>query len=149
MGKAIRARKARASLMLLTRVNCGDVAGEALKNGFDEYIREPFTGDELLAAVGRCWARWSARLDNGPAEDELREGRRLIGDSPQARELRTQIGQVAHSDANVLITGETGTGKELAAELIHVNSARGVQPVTLRELRGAAGEPAGKRAVRI
>jgi DNA-binding NtrC family response regulator len=57
----------------------------------------------------------------------LIDGHRLIGDSPAMQEIRTSIARVAATDSNVLITGETGTGKELIAELIQQNgSARSV-----------------------
>jgi transcriptional regulator with PAS, ATPase and Fis domain len=49
---------------------------------------------------------------------------RLVGETPAIRELKSYLLKVASSDSNVLITGETGTGKEIAAELIHANSAR-------------------------
>jgi DNA-binding NtrC family response regulator len=55
---------------------------------------------------------------------ELVEGNRLAGSGPAAARIRSQIAKIAATNANVLITGESGTGKDLAAELIHKNSAR-------------------------
>jgi len=60
-----------------------------------------------------------------PAETpDLFDGERLIGESPSMQDLRTYIRRLSSMDTNVLITGETGTGKELVAELIQKNSLR-------------------------
>src|SRR5262249_28003796 len=59
-----------------------------------------------------------------PAPSTLRGGERMLGGSTAMREVRHQIARISAADCNVLITGETGTGKELAAELIHANSRR-------------------------
>jgi DNA-binding NtrC family response regulator len=60
--------------------------------------------------------------------DRLVLGQRLIGDSAPMRDIKTYVGKVAVTDSHVLITGETGTGKELVAELIHHNSRRVGRP---------------------
>jgi two-component system response regulator HydG/two-component system response regulator AtoC len=62
-------------------------------------------------------------------ETPLVGGERLIGETPAIRAVRTCIAQFASVDSNVLIMGETGTGKELVAELIHRNSSRGTKPL--------------------
>jgi PAS domain S-box-containing protein len=59
----------------------------------------------------------------------LRQGDRIIGDSPALRQLLDQVGQVAGTDATVLIQGETGTGKELVARMVHAASRRSKRPL--------------------
>ena len=56
------------------------------------------------------------------------DGERMIGKGPPIREIKANIGRIARTDSTVLITGETGTGKELAAQLIHRNSPRHENP---------------------
>lgn len=56
------------------------------------------------------------------------DGHRMIGESLALREIRAAMGEIASTDSNLLITGETGTGKELVAELVHKNSPRAHKP---------------------
>lgn len=63
-----------------------------------------------------------------PSSAPVGRGSQLIGDSPAMREIKAYIGKVAAADSPVLITGETGTGKELVAELIHRHSRRAAMP---------------------
>jgi DNA-binding NtrC family response regulator len=73
-------------------------------------------------------ARWQEEKKERPAAERLISGDLLVGGSPAIRQLRHAIQRVATTDSNVLITGETGTGKELTAELIHRNSRRRDKP---------------------
>jgi DNA-binding NtrC family response regulator len=66
--------------------------------------------------------------DHSMPADRLIYGPHMIGDSAPMRAIKSYIGQVAATDSHVLITGETGTGKELAADLIHRNSPRASRP---------------------
>jgi two-component system, NtrC family, nitrogen regulation response regulator GlnG len=102
-----------------------DVASTAAayRNGAFDYLPKPFDLDQAVAAVERAFAEKNAVavpavLQNSGAEQEL------IGNSPVMREVFRNIGRVAASDLNVLITGPTGTGKELVARALHRHSAR-------------------------
>jgi len=64
-----------------------------------------------------------------PSVPDLIGGHLMIGESPSIREIKSSISKVAATDCNVLVTGETGTGKELVAELIHKNSRRAEGPL--------------------
>lgn len=64
-----------------------------------------------------------------PSAPNLIGGHLMVGESPAIREIKSSISKIAATDCNVLVTGETGTGKELVAELIHKNSRRAERPL--------------------
>ena len=89
----------------------------ALRAGVTEYLTAPVTGLDIADAIRRFL----------PSEVETDSCRELIGSSPAMRELKAMISRIAGLNSTVLITGETGTGKEVAARLIHRLSARSVK----------------------
>jgi len=104
-----------------------DVASTAAayRNGAFDYLPKPFDLDQMLAAVERALAETRPPPAPLPAAEPEQE---LIGQAPMMRELFRSIGRVAATDLNVLITGATGTGKELVARALHRHSARAVRP---------------------
>ncbi len=124
-----------AKVIYVTAFPSFDHAVNALKVGAHDYLSKPFEVAALghavdrlisfsaLERVGRLQA-WRAKAESHSAI--------LVGSSPSMSELRRIIRLAAGSDASVLITGETGTGKNLVAKAIHHASARGAAPfVTL------------------
>jgi DNA-binding NtrC family response regulator len=114
-------------IILITSRSSEQLAIAALRTGIRDYFTHPIPFDELTASVKRCLT--------APAPDAWSPGRgaaqsraRMIGDGPRMREIHAYIEQVAAMESTVLITGETGTGKELAAALIHQGSRRRQQP---------------------
>jgi DNA-binding NtrC family response regulator len=97
----------------------------ALRAGAQEYLPGPFE----YAALLKVLARWLPECAVAPADAELTGGEAFVGSSPAMQAIRLQIRRVAATDCNVLITGETGTGKEVVAQLIHRNSARSRNPL--------------------
>ena len=100
-----------------------DVASTAAayRNGAFDYLPKPFDLDQAVAAVERALGDTplpASPVVSGSGETEL------IGQAPAMREVFRHIGRVAASDLNVLITGPTGTGKELVARALHRHSAR-------------------------
>lgn len=97
-------------------------AESAIRNGAWDYIIIQASADALMLSVDRALAY---RRENQPSapQDTLRR-ERIVGDGPNMKACLTLLGQAAVSDANVLIAGETGTGKELFARAIHSNSPR-------------------------
>jgi two-component system nitrogen regulation response regulator GlnG len=89
-----------------------------------DYLAKPFDLDQAVAAVERALAVQPA----GAAVAEEAPGHALLGESAAMREVFRLIGRVAASDLNVLVTGETGTGKELVARALHDESARRDKP---------------------
>jgi DNA-binding NtrC family response regulator len=98
-----------------------DLAISALHAGAHHYVKEPWTRAMLQAAL---ISQLPDPAVPAPAPEALAGGERLVGRSGVMRELRQYLSRIAPTGSNVLITGETGTGKELAAELIHANSSR-------------------------
>lgn len=101
-----------------------DVASTAAayRNGAFDYLPKPFDLDQAVSAVERALAETQSAWV--PAQASVAAPEELIGASPLMREVFRNIGRVAASDLNVLITGPTGTGKELVARALHRHSAR-------------------------
>ncbi|MDF4004702.1 nitrogen regulation protein NR(I) [Luteibacter sahnii] len=125
-----------ALLQDLTRRNIGpvivmsaftDVAttAAAYRAGAADYLAKPFDLDHAVATVERALA---ASREAVVVPELHRDGSGLLGESAAMREVFRLIGRVAASDLNVLITGETGTGKELVARALHEESARSGKP---------------------
>jgi DNA-binding NtrC family response regulator len=109
-----------------------ELAINALRAGFVDYFKQPISLDELVLSVNRSLADSLGRIASINYETSppgSLEGPRMIGDSQTVRAIMAHIAKVALTDSTVLITGETGTGKELAAELIHRNSPRRHKPL--------------------
>jgi len=102
-------------------------AVNAIKRGAAEFITKPFQFDQLLHVIEAALEQRRLRSENAYLRSQLEERYRfegLVGRSPRMRELFELLETVAASASTVLVTGETGTGKELAAKAIHHNSPR-------------------------
>ncbi|MDB5920839.1 MAG: Fis family transcriptional regulator, partial [Massilia sp.] len=113
-------------IAVVTAYGSADNAVVALKAGAFDYVSKPVVLDDL-----RVMVRSALRLSNG-GPDQPAAGSstpsRLIGDSAAMQALRAQIGRLARSMAPIAITGESGSGKELAAREIHAQSSRAARP---------------------
>ncbi len=105
-------------------------AMEAMREGAHEYLTKPFEIQKLLDTVNKACGYGKSRPTNikPDPETESAEIDEIVGKSPEIMEIAKLIGQVAKSDAAVLIFGESGTGKELVARAIHRNSRRRGKP---------------------
>ena len=109
----------------------------AYRAGAVDYLAKPFDLDQALAAVQRALA--DAPHAEAATVVAVHAPHALLGESAPMREVFRLIGRVAASDLNVLVTGETGTGKELVARALHEESARRGKPfVALNTQRGAS-----------
>jgi two-component system, NtrC family, response regulator AtoC len=116
-------------VILITAHGTSSIAIRAMQIGAYDYLQKPFDLDEVVVVVRRLFEHQAlaSRVRSLEERAELRE--RMIGRSPAMSQIYKTIGRVAASDATVLITGETGTGKELVANIIHQNSARRQGPL--------------------
>ncbi len=105
-------------------------AMEAMREGAFEYLTKPFEIQKLIDTVNKAaiHKRTPARKDEDPVELTAAELDEIVGKSPEIVEIAKLVGQVAKSDAAILIFGESGTGKELIARAIHRNSRRRNKP---------------------
>jgi two-component system nitrogen regulation response regulator GlnG len=120
-----------APVVIITGNVSAGTAMEAMKEGAYEYLSKPFSLDELGKLVDKLLTkRMEPEIPNSLGEAQLTspENDLLLGRSPEIVKIGKMIGQVAQSDAPILITGETGTGKELVAKIIHQNSRRKDRP---------------------
>ncbi len=104
-----------------------DLAVSAVKNGVYDFISKPFDGERLVGTVRRAAEKRRLVLENRrlrEAAAELPDDLPLVGNAPGLRTLREMVRRVADTDVDVLILGETGTGKEVVASLLHRWSSR-------------------------
>ena len=115
-------------LIMITAQGTIESAVEAMRLGACDYLLRPFDLDTLDLAIGRVFAVQDVLQRNGFLRGEIeRSWHGLVGDGRAMQRVRHQIGQVAPTRTNVLLTGETGTGKEVVARAIHKASDRADQ----------------------
>jgi DNA-binding NtrC family response regulator len=114
-------------VVVITGYASVDTAVEAMRQGAYHYISKPFKINELRAVVDKALEKTLLRQEIQKLRERVYSQAgtsRIIGQSPKMQALRETINQVAQLDCNVLIQGETGTGKELVARTIHDLSPR-------------------------
>jgi two-component system response regulator AtoC len=116
-------------VLLLTAHGSEKVAVAAMKTGAYDYLKKPFDIDEVAVVIERALEARRLRVDNRRLAAEQTLGRRIIGASRPMRRLLEAASRVASRDVTVLVRGETGTGKEFVAELLHAQSTRAAKPL--------------------
>jgi DNA-binding NtrC family response regulator len=129
--RQIRKEHPKQLVIVMTAHGTAQTAIEAMKLGAFDYILKPFDVPELLSILRRALQTAASMRELVPAEgkssgEEKSPG--LIGASPAMQKIYKLVGQVARSDAAVLLIGESGTGKELVARAIYANSSRAARP---------------------
>lgn len=116
-------------VIMITAFGSIESAVHAMKKGAADYLIKPFALDELEVQVGRLVEKQRLSSLSGHYEQEARrQSSTFIGSAPAACAVIEMIKKVAPADATVLITGRSGTGKEVAARMIHDHSQRAAQP---------------------
>jgi DNA-binding NtrC family response regulator len=116
-------------VILLTAHGSERVAVAAMKQGAYDYLKKPFDIDEVAVVIERALEARRLRIDNRRLAAEQTLGRRIIGASRPMRRLLEATTRIASRDVTVLVRGETGTGKEFVAELLHAQSSRSKNPL--------------------
>jgi two-component system response regulator HydG len=130
--KAIQQSEPSTAVVMLTAYGTVELAVEAMRSGAFDFLTKPFSSDNLRAVVDRA-AEWSLlQRENHLLRntvDRLEGQSEIRGTSASVAKLRDLIFRVGPTDATVLITGETGTEKELIARAIHKSSTRANKPL--------------------
>jgi two-component system, NtrC family, response regulator PilR len=129
--RAVREDDPTTSVIFLTAIGTLELAVESMRQGAFDFLTKPFDPEVVRASVRRASERTALMRENAVLKTTVRklEGADEIrGTGPAIAAVRELILQVAPTSTTVLITGETGTGKELVARAIHRNSARSAKP---------------------
>jgi len=129
--KRARAADQEIEVILITGHGTVEVAVEAIKEGAYDFITKPVKKAQLLHAVERASEKQYLSRENKELRSQLNQagGKRFVYSSPEMRAIAKIVEQVAASTATILITGDSGTGKEVVAEAIHSASPRHARPL--------------------
>ena len=105
-----------------------EMAVESLKLGAYEFITKPFATEQLLNFINRALENIKLKRENLKLENKMFHSFELIGESNQILKIKKLISKLSSTDSRVLISGPTGSGKELVARKIHKNSNRSKNP---------------------
>jgi len=127
----IRENDKRFPIILVTNNGSEALAINALRAGIKDYFSPPFTQHEFSVTVNKCIANYRFQTSYSKIrsiEQSICDDQNFIGKSLLMKRVKTYLQKIALVNSNVLITGETGTGKELTAQYIHQHSSRSSKP---------------------
>ena len=133
-----------AAVVIITAHGAVSIAVEAIKKGASDFVAKPWSNERLAATVRSAAVLRRSRIEAKVERDRTTEllpsnDTPLLGDSDAMKRVRTLIDRSAPTDANVLVLGENGTGKEIVAREIHRLSKRSNEPLVSVDL-GATSE---------
>jgi DNA-binding NtrC family response regulator len=126
----IRRRDAETPVAMITAYGSVDIAVTALKAGANDYFAKPWDNEKLLLEIDRMIGKHRLERENVQLRRALKQRYsfpNIVGKSERMLKMLDLVAQIAPSRSNVVISGETGTGKELIAKAIHANSPRSDQ----------------------
>ncbi|MBN2310315.1 MAG: sigma-54-dependent Fis family transcriptional regulator [Candidatus Hydrogenedentes bacterium] len=126
--KAAKDTRVDTQVIMITAHGSIQVAVEAMRLGAQDFIAKPFKLAEIERKVARCARLSRAEAKEHPSEPAPPPDTGIVGESPHTKQLLKMIQKIAPSRSSVLITGPTGTGKELVARAIHDASPRADRP---------------------
>lgn len=117
------------AIIMITAYGGVDIAVRSLKEGADDFIVKPWHNEKLIHAISELLACKEEKHAGGlRAQSSAVIGTELIGQSSVMTDIFRKIEKIASTDANILILGENGTGKDLVAKALHQNSQRAKKP---------------------
>jgi DNA-binding NtrC family response regulator len=128
--KRIKEIKPETAVIMITAYGDIDLAVRSLKEGASDFVVKPWHNEKLIITIEdalRKKAGGKGKADDSFANDSI-IGKELIGDSDVMRDIFYKTQKIAPTDANILILGENGTGKDLIAKAIHQKSLRANKP---------------------
>src|SRR4051794_29102952 len=123
----LKAKGNEATVIVMSAYGNMDQALEAMKAGAYDYVQKPFKPDEVVLALRKAEERESLRRENRVLRDEIRKEHRfedILAKSAKMQDIFRTIAKIAEYKTTVLVTGESGAGKELVARAIHRRSKR-------------------------
>lgn len=129
--KYVKAKYPQTQVIIMTAYGTVDSAVTAMKMGAFDYISKPFKNEEILHRIRKSIEHTKTTRELNEIQKESESGKKLfpiIGKSKAIKEIVSLIEKIAKIDLPVLIIGETGTGKNLVAKTIHINSLRADKP---------------------
>ena len=126
--KKIKEKNQNIFVIMISAFGDMDTTIEAMKNGAYDFLLKPFDIDKMISVVEKALEAW--KNIEKLSEEKIRELKKesIIGRSPEMQEIYKLIGKIAASDVTVLVTGESGAGKEVIARAVHYNSLRADKP---------------------
>jgi len=125
--QTLKAKGNDATVIVMSAYGNMDLAIEAMKTGAYDYVQKPFKPDEIVLALRKAEEREALRRENRALRDEIRKEHRfedILAKSGRMQEIFRTIAKIADYKTTVLVTGESGVGKELVARAIHRRSSR-------------------------
>jgi DNA-binding NtrC family response regulator len=122
--RTLRQREEEAQVVMVTAHASVTSAVDAMRHGAFDYIEKPFTVDQLEQLVSRALRRGRTQPPRSTVPADRGHSAAMVGSGPAMQALRHKIEQVAPTSETVLITGESGVGKELVAHAVHASSNR-------------------------
>jgi two-component system, NtrC family, response regulator HydG len=127
--RKIREFRSTAAIVMITAYGDIDLAVRSLKEGAADFVVKPWHNERLIDTIKDALKRNQFKGSAGPnPKQEPLGGRDLIGESDAIREILFKVEKIAPTDANILILGENGVGKDLIAKAIHQHSLRADKP---------------------
>jgi DNA-binding NtrC family response regulator len=118
-----------AAIIMITAYGDIDLAVRSLKEGAADFVVKPWHNEKLLSTIKEALKRKTDKTSiTSTLHTDLIAGKELLGESEPMQEIFFKIEKIAPTDANVLILGENGTGKDLIAKAIHQRSMRAEKP---------------------
>src|SRR6195952_5349047 len=126
--RKIKEWKPDACVIMITAYGDIDLAVRSLKEGAADFIVKPWHNDKLIDTIKDLLDKAGGTKSSKPTASKQTSGTLILGESPVMEDIFIKVNKVAPTDANILILGENGTGKDLIAKAIHERSMRAGKP---------------------